>query len=112
MQTVPLSNAEFTRGRAQRLPHHIRRDFRLPVLLCALSSRRYLCWTLLALFMIAGRIALLPVLPPPEPMFHDEFSNLLVGDTFAHGRVTNPTPQHPEFFESPHILLHPVYASV
>ncbi len=80
--------------------------------LCRFSHRRYLCWTVLALSMIVGRIALLPVLPPPEPSIHDEFSNLLAGDTFAHGRVANPTPPHAEFFESPHILLQPVYASV
>jgi hypothetical protein len=61
--------------------------------------------------MILGRVALLPVLPPSEPSVDDEFSHLLAGDTFAHGRIANPTPPHPEFFESPHILMHPVYAS-
>jgi hypothetical protein len=90
----------------------IHRDFRLPVLLNRFSRRRYLCWTLLALGMIAGRVALLPVLPPPEPSIHDEFSNLLAADTFAHGRVANPVPAHAESFESPHILLDRVYASV
>jgi hypothetical protein len=92
--------------------HKVRRDYRFPVLLCRLSSRRYLCWAVLALAMIVGRVALLPLLPPPEPSIHDEFSNLLAGDTFAHGRVANPTPPHPEFFESPHILLRPAYASI
>lgn len=92
--------------------HRVHRDYRFPVWLCRFSRRRYLCWTLLALGMIVGRVALLPLLPPPEPSIGDEFSNLLAGDTFVHGRAANPTPAHAEFFESPLILLQPAYASI
>jgi hypothetical protein len=47
----------------------------------------------------------------PEPRIHDEFSYLLAADTFAHGRLTNPTPDLPEFFEAEHILVVPTYMS-
>ncbi|MGQ0634367.1 MAG: hypothetical protein ACT4QC_07150 [Planctomycetaceae bacterium] len=47
----------------------------------------------------------------PQPRAPDEFSYLLAADTFAHGRLTNPTPPLPEFFESLNVLTIPSYSS-
>lgn len=47
----------------------------------------------------------------PVPRATDEFAYLLAADTFASGRLTNPSPPLPEFFESPHVLIRPTYAA-
>jgi hypothetical protein len=47
----------------------------------------------------------------PEPLIQDEFSYLLGADTFARGRLTNPSPPLPEFFEAPHVIVSPTYQS-
>src|SRR5581483_1157004 len=39
-----------------------------------------------ALLPVALRLLLLPFLAAPEPWIQEEFSYLLAGDTFAHGR--------------------------
>jgi len=74
-------------------------------------NRRLVILLAAALPLIA-RAILLPWMPAPQPRVQDEFAHLLVADTFTHGRVVNPV--HPMWvhFESMHILVRPVYASV
>jgi len=57
------------------------------------------------------RVAFLKWFPAPIPGIHDEFSYLLAADTFAHGRLTNPTPAMWIFFETFHVNMQPTYMS-
>lgn len=58
------------------------------------------------------RLAILPVFPIPLPFVPDDFSFLLAADTFAHDRLTNPTPAMWIHFESIHITMQPTYMSM
>src|SRR5579872_7196883 len=77
-----------------------------------LARHRRLAVATVGLVCVLGRIALIPVLKIPAPKDHDEFSYLLAGDTFAHGRLTNPTPPMWTHFESIHINMRPTYMSM
>lgn len=71
-------------------------------------------WFLVLTFAVAG--FLLPmfygyIFGFPVAHVQDELSYTVAADTYAHGKLTNPTPAHFEHFEVAHVLMEPSYIS-
>jgi hypothetical protein len=77
-----------------------------------LARRRALAVLVVGVLPLAIRAALLPVLPVPVPGIHDEFTYLLMGDTFAHARLANPTHPMWIYFETLYVLHKPTYVGL
>jgi hypothetical protein len=77
-----------------------------------LSERRGLSVLLVGLTALALRAALLPILPIPVPGVGDEYGYLLLSDTFAHGRLTNPTNPMWAHFETFFVIWRPTYTAM
>ncbi len=76
-----------------------------------LAKRKTAAILAIAAATIVLRLSVLWLFPLPYPQLHDEFSYLLAGDTFAHGRLTNPTHPMWLFFDTIHVNQHPTYMS-
>ncbi len=76
-----------------------------------LAGKKTLAIAVAGLLPLVARALLLPILPVPKPAIQDEFSYLLASDTFASGRLANPTPAFADHFETLQELIRPTYAS-
>jgi hypothetical protein len=85
---------------------------RAEAVLSGVAKRKTLAIAALFLCVIALRLLALPLLRVPVPGIHDEYSYLLMADTFAHGRLANPP--HPMWvsFETFHVNWFPTYSSI
>lgn len=86
-------------GRVEQAFHGLARKKRLSVIVVGVSA-------------LLLRLALLPVSPIPKPFIQDDFSFLLQAETFASGRLTNPTPAMWMHFETVHETMYPTYQSM
>ncbi len=82
-----------------------------PRWLRAILAENWRAVLLVVAVALLGRAILLPWLGIPHPRINDEYSYLLMGDTFAHFRLTNPTPAAWQHFETFHVNLLPTYHS-
>ena len=64
-----------------------------------------------ATLALAGRLALIPLLPLPKPVLPDEFGHLLLAETLVSGRISNPTPPYWQHIENMFVLYQPAYQS-
>jgi hypothetical protein len=90
---------------------HCDETFSLSARLHGFAKQQTLVVAVIASVVFLGCVSVAAFLHEPVPRIHDEFSYLLMGDTFASGRVANPALPLPEFFETFHVLVRPVYVS-
>jgi hypothetical protein len=85
---------------------------RLEQAFARIARRKRLSVALVGASTLLLRLAILPFCPIPLPFVQDDFSFLLAANTFAAGRLTNPTPAMWMHFESIQITMQPTYMSM
>src|SRR5271166_2418836 len=77
-----------------------------------IARRKTLSVVLVGVAAFILRLAILPFCPIPLPFVQDDFSFLLSGNTFALGRIANPTPAMWTHFETVQETMQPTYVSM
>jgi hypothetical protein len=85
---------------------------RIEPVFARLARRKGLSVVVVGLAAFFLRLAILPACPIPLPFAPDDYSFLLAADTFAHGRLANPTPAMWTHLETIHIGMQPTYMSM
>ena len=89
----------------------VKRQYCLPGWVAWILAEDWRAVLLVVALALVGRALVLPWVGVPQPRINDEYSYLLMGDTFAHFRLTNPTPAVWPHFETFHVNLTPTYHS-
>lgn len=76
-----------------------------------IAARCSLVVTMVGGIAFLGCLAVAGLLHDPVPRINDEFSYLLMSDTFASGHLGNASPPLPEFFDTFHVLVRPEFVS-
>src|ERR1700733_5746512 len=77
-----------------------------------LARRKSLSVAVVGVAAFVLRLAALPFCPIPFPFVTDDFSFLLAADTFASGKLTNPSPAMWVNLESIHVTMKPTYMTM